>query len=133
MTAKLKAIQTKIDGKKKLQRHVLDYAKSKPILEEWKKQRSEKARQRFKDAHAGDFILLDAAKRCFDKRGLKTLPPPKRLQGEIEQLIKEKNELYNDYQRKKAKHRELLVLQQNMDQVLNGVPSQRRAREEARG
>lgn len=52
--------------------------------------KNEKARRAYREEHDSDFIILDAAKRYFDSKGLKKLPSHKALQAEVEQLIKEK-------------------------------------------
>ena len=83
--------------------------------------KSAKARNAYRAEHEGDFILLDAAKKYFDSKGLKKLPGYKTLQKEIEQLIAEKNELYNEYYALKEKGKELGTVRHNVDQILNGA------------
>ena len=82
--------------------------------------KNEKARRAYREEHDSDFIILDAAKRYFDSKGLKKLPSYKALQQEIEQLIKEKNALYNEYHEAKDKDKELGTVRHNIDQILNG-------------
>ena len=80
--------------------------------------KNEKARQKYRDEHDSDFIILNAAKRYFDSKGLKKLPSYKALQTEVEQLIKEKNELYNQYQTAKDEAQRLATIRHNLEQTL---------------
>ena len=76
-----------------------------------------------------DAGILDAAKRYFDSKGLKKLPSYKALQAQIEQLIKEKNALYNEYHEAKDKDKELGTVRHNIDQILNGELSRKQEQE----
>lgn len=118
--AKLKSIEAAIAEKKELRTHVLSYFKTKDIREGLKACKNEKARCAYREEHDSDFIILDAAKRYFDSKGLKKLPSYKALQAQIEQLIKEKNALYNEYHETKDKDKELGTVRHNIDQILNG-------------
>ena len=117
----LKSIESVIAEKKELQRHVLNYLKTKDTREGLKACKAEKARKAYRAEHEGDFILLDAAKKYFDSKGLKKLPGYKTLQKEIEQLIADKNELYNEYYALKEKDKELGTVRHNVDQILGGA------------
>ena len=64
------------------------------------------------------FIILNTAKCYFDSKGLKKLPSHKALQTEVEQLIKEKNELYNQYQTAKEEAQRLGTIRHNLEQTL---------------
>ena len=118
--AKLKSVEAVIAEKKELRTHVLSYFKTKDIRDGLKACKNDKARRAYREEHDSDFIILDAAKRYFDSKGLKKLPSYKALQQEIEQLIKEKNALYNEYHEAKAKDKELGTVRHNIDQILNG-------------
>ena len=96
-SGKLKALETKLQGKKELQRQVLAYAKTKPARDGLKAQKSEKARAAYRQAHESDFIIADAAARYFREHGITKLPARKALQDEIEQLVSKKSSLYNTY------------------------------------
>lgn len=88
------------------------------VIDELKACKNEKARQKYRDEHDSDFIILNAAKRYFDSKGLKKLPSHKALQTEVEQLIKEKNELYNQYQTAKEETQRLDAIRHNLEQTL---------------
>ena len=96
-SGELKALETKLQGKKKLQRQVLAYAQTKAARDGLRAQKSEKARAAYRQAHESDFIIADAAARYFKAHGITKLPARKALQAEIEQLISEKDGLYNTY------------------------------------
>ena len=80
--------------------------------------KNEKSRQKYRDEHDSDFIILNVAKRYFDFKGLKKLPSHKALQAEVEQLIKEKNELYNQYQTAREEVQRLDTIRHNLEQHL---------------
>lgn len=122
----LKSVEAAIADKKELQRHVLNYYKTKGIRAGLKACKGDKSRRAYREAHDSDFIILDAAKRYFDSKGLKKLPSYKALQQEIEQLIKDKNELYNEYHAAKEKDKKLETIHHNIQQILYGAPSKRK-------
>lgn len=90
---------------------------TRPILILQKNCKNEKARQKNRDEHEDDFVILNAAKRYFDSKGLKKLPSYKALQAEVEQLIKEKNALYNRYHEAKEQERQLSTIRHNIEQL----------------
>ena len=94
-------------GKKELQQQVLAYAKTKPARDGLKAQKSEKARAAYRQANESDLIIADAAARYFKAHGITNLPARKALQAEIEQLISEKDGLYNTYHEQKQRFKEL--------------------------
>ena len=117
-SGELKALETKLQGKKELQQQVLAYAKTKPARDGLKAQKSEKARAAYRQAHESDFIIADAAARYFREHGITKLPARKALQDEIEQLISEKDGLYNTYHEQKQRFKELQTVKRNIDQIL---------------
>ena len=125
-SGELKALETKLQGKKELQRQVLAYAKTKPARDGLKAQKSEKARAAYRQAHESDFIIADAAARYFKAHGITKLPARKALQAEIEQLISEKDGLYNTYHEQKQRFKELQTVKRNIDQILRREEPHRR-------
>ncbi len=125
-SGELKALETKLQGKKKLQRQVLAYAQIKPARDGLKAQKSEKARAAYRQAHESDFIIADAAARYFKAHGITKLPARKALQAEIEQLISEKDGLYNTYHEQKQRFKELQTVKRNIDQILRRDEPHRR-------
>ena len=125
-SGELKALETKLQGKRELRQQVLAYAKTKPIREGLKAQKSEKARAAYRQANESDFIIAEAAARYFKAQGLTKLPGRKALQAEIEQLISEKDGLYNTYHEQKQRFRELQTVKRNIDQILRRSEPHRR-------
>ena len=125
-SGELKALETKLQGKKKLQRQVLAYAQTKAARDGLRAQKSEKARAAYRQAHESDFIIADAAARYFKAHGITKLPARKALQAEIEQLISEKDGLYNTYHEQKQRFRELQTVKRNIDQILRREEPHRR-------
>ena len=125
-SGKLKTLETKLQGKKELQRQVLAYAKTKPVRDGLKAQKSPKAREAYRQAHESDFIIAEAAARYFREHGITRLPARKALQDEIEQLVSKKSGLYNTYQEQKQRFKELQTVKRNIDQILRREEPRRR-------
>ena len=125
-SGELKALETKLQGKKELQQQVLAYAKTKPTRDGLKAQKSEKARAAYRQAHESDFIIADAAARYFREHGITKLPARKALQAEIEQLVSKKSGLYNTYHEQKQRYAELQTVKRNIDQILRREEPHRR-------
>ena len=125
-SGELKALETKLQGKKKLQRQVLAYAQTKAARDGLRAQKSEKARAAYRQANESDFIIADAAARYFKAHGITKLPARKALQAEIEQLISEKDGLYNTYHEQKQRFKELQTVKRNIDQILRRDEPHRR-------
>ena len=125
-SGKLKTLETELQGKKELQQQVLAYAKTKPARDGLRAQKSEKARAAYRQAHESDFIIAEAAARYFKAHGITKLPARKALQAEIEQLISEKDGLYNTYHEQKQRFKELQTVKRNIDQILRREEPHRR-------
>ena len=125
-SGELKALETKLQGKKELQQQVLAYAKTKPARDGLKAQKSEKAREAYRQAHESDFIIAEAAARYFKAHGITKLPARKALQAEIEQLVSKKSGLYNTYHEQKQRYAELQTVKRNIDQILRREEPHRR-------
>ena len=125
-SGELKTLETKLQGKKELQRQVLAYAKTKPVRDGLKAQKSPKAREAYRQAHESDFIIADAVARYFKAHGITRLPARKALQDEIEQLVSKKSGLYNTYHEQKQRFKELQTVKRNIDQILRREEPRRR-------
>ena len=115
---KIKSVESTIKERKEFRDYVLNYHKTRYVIDELKACKNEKARQKYRDEHDSDFIILNASKRYFDSKGLKKLPSHKALQTEVEQLIKEKNELYNQYQTAREEVQRPDTIRHNLEQHL---------------
>lgn len=125
-SSRLKELETTLREKKELQRQVLAYAKTKPTREGLKKIKAEKDRAAYRQHNESDFIIAEAAARYFKARGITKLPARKALQAEIEQLISEKDGLYNTYHEQKQRFKELQTVKRNIDQILRRDEPHRR-------
>ena len=125
-SGELKTLETKLQGKKELQRQVLAYAKTRPARDGLKAQKSPKAREAYRQAHESDFIIAEAAARYFREHGITKLPARKALQDEIEQLVSKKYGLYNTYHEQKQRFKELQTVKRNIDQILRRDEPHRR-------
>ena len=125
-SGELKALETKLQGKKELQQQVLAYAKTKPARDGLRAQKSQKARDAYRQANESDFIIADAAARYFKAHGITKLPARKALQAEIEQLVSKKSGLYNTYHEQKQRFKELQTVKRNIDQILRREEPRRR-------
>lgn len=104
----MKSVEAAIAEKKEFRNYVLNYHKTRYVIDELKACKNEKARQKYRDEHDSDFIILNAAKRYFDSKGLKKLPSHKALQTEVEQLIKEKTSFTTSTRPLRKKHSVLM-------------------------
>ena len=130
VSGELKKLETRLSGKKELQRQVLAFAKTKPVRDGLKAQKSEKVRAAYRQAHESEFIIADAATRYFREHGISKLPARKALQAEIEGLIVQKDGLYHDYREQKERVRHLQTVKGNIDQMLRRNEPQRGRRQD---
>ena len=131
-TGKLKAVESTLREKKDLQKQLLAYIKTKPARDGLRAQKTEKARRAYWEQHESEFIISESAARYFKAQGISKLPASKTLQAEIEQLMREKNTLYNEYREKKENVRELQTVKGNIDQILRREPERGKGRENER-
>ena len=126
--AKLKAVESTLREKKDFQKQLLAYIKTKPARDGLKAQKTEKARKNYREQHESDFMIAEAATRYFKSKGISKLPASKALQAEIEQLMREKNSLYNEYREKREKTKELQTVKGNIEQILRREPGRGKGR-----
>ena len=98
---KLKDVESKLRDKKELQKRVLAYANTKPIRDEYRSLKSDRARVKFREKYESEFIITDSAKRYFAEHGITKIPSYKSLQSEIERLTSRQNELYEELHEKR--------------------------------
>lgn len=130
--AELKAVENTLREKKDLQKQLLAYIKTKPARDGLKAQKTEKARRAYREQHESDFIIAEAATRYFKAKGISKLPASKALQAEIEQLMREKNALYNDYREKRERTTELQTVKSNIEQILRREPERGKGKDHER-
>ena len=130
--AELKAVESTLREKKDLQKQLLAYIKTKPARDGLKAQKTEKVRKNYREQHESDFMIVEAATRYFKSKGISKLPASKALQAEIEQLMREKNSLYNEYREKREKTKELQTVKGNIEQILRREPGRGKGRDNER-
>ncbi len=130
--AKLKATESTLREKKDFQKQLLAYIKTKPARNGLKAQKTEKARKAYREQNESDFMIAEAAMRYFKSHGITELPASKALQAEIEQLMREKNTLYNDYREKRERTTQLQTVKNNIDQILRREPERGKGRDNER-
>ena len=80
--------------------------------------------QKFYDEHTADIILHRAAKKHFDKLGMKKLPSITSLKQEWAELNTEKKKLYAGYRELKENSRALTVALGNANHILGIAPDE---------
>ena len=132
VTGKLKAVESTLREKKDFQKQLLAYIKTKPARDGLRAQKTEKARRAYREQHESEFIISESATRYFKAQGISKLPASKALQAEIEQLMREKNTLYNEYREKKENVRELQTVKSNIEQILRREPERGKGKDHER-
>ncbi len=130
--AELKTVESTLREKKDLQKQLLAYIKTKPARDRLKEQKTEKARRAYREQHESEFIIAEAATRYFKAKGISKLPASKALQADIEQLMREKNSLYNEYREKRGRTTELQTVKNNISQILRREPERGMGRDNER-
>ncbi len=115
----LKAVETELYDKKELLKRVLAYANTKPIRNEYRSLKSDRAREKFRKQHESEFIIKDSAKRYFAEHGIAKIPSYKTLQSEIEKLTSRQNELYEGLKEKRSEVKRLQTIADNIERTLH--------------
>ena len=121
----LKAVEMELRDKKELQKRVLAYANTKPIRDEYKALKSDRARAKFQEKHESEFIIMDSAKRYFAEHGITKIPSYKTLQSEIERLTSQQNELYEELREKRDEVKWLQTIADNIQKTIGQVNKRR--------
>ncbi len=116
---KVKSFESVIKEKKELRRQIQIYRKAAPLYEEYKQIKRKSKQEEFYRAHEPDFILRESALRYFKSHDIKKLTATKALTAEIEDLISQENEAYNEYHSAQDHEKELQAIKQNIDRMLN--------------
>ena len=108
----IKAAETRMTEIAVLRTHIVNYAKTRPVYDAYRKAGYSK---RFLENHRAEIALHKAAKTAFDKANLKKLPKVKELDAEYSKLLTEKKAAYPDYRKAKDEMQELLRAQRNVE------------------
>ena len=115
----LKAVETDFYNKKELQKRVLAYANTKPIRDEYKALKSDRARGKFRKQHESEFIMMESAQKYFKEHGITKIPSYKTLQSEIERLTSRQSELYKELHEKHEEVKRLQIIADNINRTLH--------------
>ena len=115
----LKAVEMELRNKKELQKRVLAYANTKPIRDEYKALKSDRAKAKFHKKRESEFIIVDSSKRYFLEHGISKIPRYKTLQSEIELLTSQQNELYEELREKRDEAKRLQTIANNINRTLH--------------
>ena len=83
----IKAAETRLAEIAVLKTHIINYAKTRPVYDAYRKVGYSKA---FLEAHREEITLHKAAKAAFDEAGLQKLPKVKELDAEFAELLTKK-------------------------------------------
>ena len=108
----IKAAETRMAEIAVLKTHIVNYAKTHPVYDAYRKAGYSKA---FLEAHREEITLHKAAKAAFDEAGLQKLPKVKELDAEFAELLIKKKAAYPDYRKARDEMQELVRAQKNIE------------------
>ena len=108
----IKAAETRLAEIAVLKTHIINYAKTRPVYDAYRKVGYSKA---FREAHREEITLHKAAKAAFDEAGLQKLPKVKELDAEFAELLTKKKASYPDYRKARNEMQELVRAQKNVE------------------
>ena len=108
----IKAAETRMAEIAVLKAHIVNYAKTRPVYDAYRKSGYSK---RFLESHRAEITLHKAAKAAFNEADLKKLPKVKELDAEYSKLLTDKKAAYPDYRKAKDEMQELLRAQRNVE------------------
>ena len=115
LSANIKAIEKRLDEISNLRGHIINFAKTKAIYDEYKKSGYSKS---FKEEHREEITKHQAAKEAFRPYSGKKLPKTKELNVEFQELLAKKRELYSGYHDLKKKAQAYRTAKYDIDRVL---------------
>ena len=108
----IKAAETRLAEIAVLKTHIINYAKTRPVYDAYRKVGYSKA---FLEAHREEITLHKAAKAAFDEAGLQKLPKVKELDAEFAELLTKKKAAYPDYRKARNEMQGLVRAQKNVE------------------
>ncbi len=127
---RLRPLDDGIAEKKELRKLVSDYWRTRPVVDAGRKLRGSRA-EKHRRAYEAEYIIHEATLRQLRERVPgKTLPSVKTLNAEIEDLVSQKNALYNDYRAAKKEYETIVNARSNAsDLVRSPVRDKKRSHE----
>ena len=115
-SAKIKGLETKMPQNAALQKHIVNYSKTRNVYTAYRKAGYSK---QFRTAHEGDILLHQSAKKAFDELSGKKIPTVAAMRKEHAELLAQKKEIYAVYKSAKSDMQELTTAKANIDRVIN--------------
>ena len=108
----IKAMEQRMKEISVLEKHIINYAKTRETYAEYRKAGYSKA---FRTEHEYEIRLCQEAKEYFGSLGLEKLPTMKMLKAEYAELLEKKNALYPEYKKAREQAKELLSAKANLE------------------
>lgn len=115
LSTAIKNAETRMAEISVLKTHINNYAKTRPIYEEYRKKGYSK---KFFEEHREEIQIHKVAKEAFNKLKSKKLPTRKALDEEFHQLLTEKKKAYAEYRQVKKDMQEYLIAKQTVENIL---------------
>ena len=116
LSAQIKDLEGRMKMNGELQKHIVNYAKTRAIYAAYRKAGYSK---KFRAEHEADIIIHQAAKKHFDSLGITKLPSVKSLRDEYSKLLEQKREVYSDYKQARREMKELHNVKANVEYLLD--------------
>jgi hypothetical protein len=116
---RIKELENSMNANADLQKHIINYAKTRAVYGEYRKAGYSK---KYQSEHEAEILLHQASKTAFNNLGAKKLPTVSSLRAAYAPLLEEKKRTYKDYTAAKNAMRELLKVKGNADKLLEIEP-----------
>jgi hypothetical protein len=128
LTDRIKAAEAEISKNAELQKHIVNYVKTREIYAAYRKAGYSK---KFREEHEAGILIHQAAKKAFDELKVKKLPTVRALRERYAVLLSDKKKAYPQYRKAKNEMRELQTIKANVD-VLLGPSAREQIRQNTR-
>ena len=108
----IKAAETRLTEIAALKTHIINYAKTHPVYDAYRKSGYSK---KYQEAYREEIALHKAAKAAFNEAGLQKLPKVKELDAEFAELLTKKKAAYPEYRKARNEMQELVRAQKNVE------------------
>ena len=119
LSGRIKELEAGLKANAELQKHIVNYSKTRDTYVAYRKAGYSK---KFRAEHETVILLHQAAKQAFDELGYgkgKKIPAVAALRKEYAAALDEKKTAYAGYREARAEMRELLLVRENVDRLLN--------------
>lgn len=116
LLSSIKAKEQRIGEIGLLIKHTSAYREYKPIYERYRKSSD---KEKFLRGQESQIILFESAAKALKQMGVQKLPDVDTLKKEMDSLTSEKQQEYGEYQKIRAKAKEMETIKRNVDQLLS--------------